>query len=109
MRLLVQEPLVLSKKETQLISTSIARLAAFTTPEAHTSDMPLVWKSLEGRGLSESATSLILQSWRKGTKQQYKPFITKWEQYRGQRKINPFSATIEHGINFLAELYQTGK
>ena len=70
--------------------------------------MPLVQKSLEGRGLSESATSLILQSWRKGTKQQYKPFITKWEQYCSQRKINPFSATIEHGINFLAELYQTG-
>ena len=25
-----------------------------------------------------------------------------------KRKINPFSATIEHGINFLAELYHTG-
>ena len=97
-----------SQKETHLISTSTARLSASPTPEAHTSDMPLVQKSLEGRGLSESATSLILQSWRKGTKQQYKPFITKWEQYCCQRKINPFSATIEHGINFLAELYQTG-
>lgn len=97
-----------SQKETHLISTSTARLGASTAPEARTSDMPLVRKSLEGRGLSESATSLILQSWRKGTKQQYKPFITKWEQYCSQRKINPFSATIEHGINFLAELYQTG-
>jgi len=96
-----------SQKETHLISTSTTRLGASTAPEARTSDMPLVRKSLEGRGLSESATSLILQSWRKGTKQQYKPFITKWEQYCSQRKINPFSATIEHGINFLAELYQT--
>lgn len=67
MRLLVQEPLVLPKKETHLISTSTARFGASTTPEAHTSDMPLVRKSLEGRGLSESATSLIMQSWRKGT------------------------------------------
>ena len=97
-----------SQKETHLVSTSTARLGASTTSEAHTSDMPLVRKSLEGRGLSDSATSLILQSWRKGTKQQYKPFITKWEQYCSQRKINPFSATIKHGINFLAELYQTG-
>ena len=104
MRLLVQKPLVLPKKK-HLISASTARIGASTAPEAHTSDMPLVRKSLEGRGLSESATSLILQSWRKGTKQQYKPFITKWEQYCSQRKINPFSATIEHGINFLAELY----
>ena len=97
-----------SQKETHLISVSTARIGASIAPEAHTSDMPLVRKSLEGRGLLESATSLILQSWRKGTKQQYKPFFTKWEQYCSQRKINPFSATIEHGINFLAELYQTG-
>lgn len=94
--------------ETHLISTATARLGASTSSEAHTSDMPLVRKSLEGKGLSESPTSLILQSWRKGTKQQYKPFITKWEQYCCQRKINPFLATIEHGINFLAELYHTG-
>ena len=97
-----------SKKETHLISTSTARLGASTTSEAHPSDVPLVRNSLEGRGLWESATSLILQSWRKGTQQQYKPFIAKWEQYCGQRKIDPFSATLEHGINFLAELYQTG-
>ena len=97
-----------SQKETHLISTSTARIGASTTPETHPADLPLVRKSLEGRGLSESATSLILQSWRKGTKQQYKPFIAKWEQYCSQRQINPFSATIEHGINFLAELYQTG-
>ena len=97
-----------SQKETHLISASTARIGASTAPEAHTSDMPLVRKSLKGRGLSDSATSLILQSWRKATKQQYKPFITKLEQYCSQRKINSFSATIEHGINFLAELYQTG-
>ena len=97
-----------SQKETHFISTSTARLGASTTPETHPADMPLVRKSLEGRDLSESATSLILQSWRKGTKQQYKPFIAKWEQYCGQRQINHFSATIGHGINFLAELYQTG-
>ena len=99
-----------SQKETHLIPTSTARLGTSTTSEAHTSDMPLVRKSLEDRGLSDSSTSLILQSWRKGTKQQYKSFFTKWEhvQYGSQRKINPFSATIEHGINFLADLYQTG-
>ena len=108
MRLLVQEPLVLPKKQAHLISTSTARFGASTTPEAHPPDMPLVWKSLEGRGLSKSATSHILQSWRRGTKQQYNPFIAKWEQYCSQRNINPFSVTIEHGINFLAELYQTG-
>ena len=108
MRLLVQEPLVLPKKKHTLFLPATARCGASTTPEAHTSDMPLVRKSLQGRGFSDSATSLILQSWRKGTKQRYKPFITKWKQYCSQRKINPFSATIEHGINFLAELYHAG-
>ena len=97
-----------SQKETHLISTSTARLGASTTSENHLTDMPLVRKSLADRGLSGSATSLILQSWRKGTKEQYKPFIAKWEKYCSQRQISPFSTTIEQGINFLAELYQTG-
>ena len=51
-----------SQKETHFISTSTARLGASTTPETHPADMPLVRKSLEGRDLSESATSLILQN-----------------------------------------------
>ena len=96
-----------SQIDTHLISTSTARLSTPSTPEAHTSDMPHVGRLLDHRGISESATSLILQFWRKGTKQQYKPFLTKWEQYCSQRKINPFSAPIAHGINFLEELHQT--
>ena len=43
-----------------------------------------------------------------GTPSASKKETHKWEQYCSERKINPFSATIEHGINFLAELYQTG-
>ena len=43
MRLLVLENLVLPKKK-HVISTSTAGLGASTTPEAHTSDVPLVRK-----------------------------------------------------------------
>ena len=47
----------LASQETHLISTSTARRGASTTPEAHTSDMPLVRKSLEGRRLLDSAAN----------------------------------------------------
>ena len=94
------------KKDT--VSSQPARPDTSTSPKTETTVMPLIWESLESRGLSEPASKLILQSWRKSTRQQYKPFIAKWEQYCGSRKINPFSASIEQGINFLAELFQTG-
>ena len=97
-----------SQKETDTVPSSTVRPGTPTSPEASTSSMSLVRESLGNRGLSESATSLIMQSWRMGTKQQYKPFISKWEQYCSTRQIDPFYATIEQGINFLAELYQTG-
>ena len=97
-----------SQKETDTVPSSTARPGTPTSPEASTSSMSLVRESLGNRGLSESATSLIMQSWRMGTKQQYKPFISKWEQYCSTRQIDPFYATIEQGINFLTELYQTG-
>ena len=79
-----------SQKETHVISTSTAGLGASTTPEAHTSDVPLVRKSLEGRGLLKSTTLLTLQSWRKGTKQQHKPFITNGNNTVVKGRLIPF-------------------
>ena len=104
MTLLAQKPLVLPKKKHTLFLPQQPELVhplhqKLTLLICHLSGNHLKAEAFR----NSSATSLILQSWRKGTKQQYK-----WEQYCSQRKINPFSATIEHGFNFLAELYQTG-
>ena len=108
MRLLVQKPLVLPKKRHTLFLPQQPDLVHPLHQKLTLLICHLSGNHLQTRGLLESATSLILQSWRKGTKQQYKPFIAKWEQYCSQRQISPFSTTIEPGINFLAKLYQTG-
>ena len=108
MRLLVQKPLVLPKKKHTLFLPQQPDLVHPLHQKLTLLICHLSGNHLQTRGLLESATSLILQSWRKGTKQQYKPFIAKWEQYCSQRQISPFSTTIEHGINFQAKLYQTG-
>ena len=68
--------------------------------------MQSVRQLLESKGLSQSATSIILQSWREGTRKQYSTYLRQWEQYCCTREINNFSATVMQGINFLSELYQ---
>ena len=68
--------------------------------------MPSVRQLLKGQGLSDSATSIILQSWRDGTRKQYTTYLRQWEQYCCRREIDSLSATVTHGINFLSELYQ---
>ena len=44
----------------------------------------------------------------KSTRKQYNPYIKRWQLYCGERKIDPISAPLEVGVNYLAELYNTG-
>ena len=50
----------------------------------------------------------IIRAWRRGTINQYKPYLGKWESYCSQQKINPLCATAVVGMNFLAELFLFG-
>lgn len=68
--------------------------------------MPLVRGLLTSQGLSASAASVILQGWRAGTRKQYASYLKRWELYCGERKIDPLSASVIQGVNFLSELYQ---
>ena len=67
--------------------------------------MQSVRRLLKCQGLSDSATSIVLQSWRDGTRKQYTTYLQQWEQYCCQWEIDTFSATVIQGINFLSELY----
>ena len=70
--------------------------------------MPLVRGHLESQGLSATASSVVQQAWRSGTKKQYSSYLRRWEQYCSEREISPISATVVDGVNFLGELYQKG-
>lgn len=68
--------------------------------------MQIVRQLLKGQGLSYSATGIILQSWRDGTRKQYTTYLLQWKEYCSRRKIDTFSATVAQGINFLRDFYE---
>ncbi|XP_068737227.1 uncharacterized protein [Montipora capricornis] len=74
--------------------------------DPHAPRVPLVRALLTSQGLSASAASVILQGWRAGTQKQYASHLKRWELYCGERKIDPLSASVIQGVNFLSELYQ---
>ena len=70
--------------------------------------MSLVCRYLNGKGLLTTATIVMEQSWRSGTRKQYATYLQKWRHYCSSRGIDPICPSVEDGINFLAELYNPG-
>ncbi|CAB4014594.1 Hypothetical predicted protein [Paramuricea clavata] len=60
-----------------------------STKEVAITDVPLIGGSLESKGISKEAVSIIVQAWRPGTQKQYKYYLQKWEQHCCERSINP--------------------
>ena len=79
-----------------------------TLSQASPIAMPGIGGFIKDRGLSQQAAELVLKSWRKSTRKQYNPYIKRWQLYCGERKIDPISAPLEVGVNYLAGLYNTG-
>lgn len=73
-----------------------------------TVDVPLVRRSLESQGIWAEASRLIIQSWRSDNASQYQTYYKKWKIFCRQQNINPLQATLQDGINFLAEIFATG-
>ena len=63
------------------------------------------WKP---RDFGGSFKAYHTQSWRSGTASQYQTYYKKWELFCRQQNINPLRATLQDGINFLAQLFATG-
>ena len=47
-----------------------------------------------------------MASWRAGTKKQYGTYLKKWKRFCAERNINWLNATVEQGIDFLAQLFE---
>ncbi|CAB4020881.1 RNA-directed DNA polymerase from transposon X-element, partial [Paramuricea clavata] len=89
---------------------SFASSSDANTPstQARPVTLPFIGAFLSERGISSQASDIIQQSWRTGTKKQYATHLNRWRQYCGARGIDPISASVENGINFLSELYAQG-
>ena len=70
--------------------------------------LQIVRQSYETQGFSQKATSIISQSWRKGTTKQYSSYIKRLTTYCHQKQIDPVSATVPQALDLLVELFETG-
>ena len=70
--------------------------------------MSLARRYLNGKGLLTTPTTVMEQSWRPGTIKQYAIYLQKWKRFCSSRGVDPICPCLEGGINFLAELYDSG-
>ena len=49
-----------------------------------------------------------MASWRNGTGKQYQSYLSRWEIFCKERDIDPSTALVDTGIDFLASLYHDG-
>ena len=70
--------------------------------------LSLIRQSLVSKGISSQPQGTIPNSWRSGTKKQYKVYLDKWQLYAIQWDVDPLHPTLNHALNFLQELYEKG-
>lgn len=70
--------------------------------------MSIVRLQFQKQGISRQAASILLASWKSGTKKQYKTFYKRWFQYCGEKSVDPFCTTRETVVEFLAYLFHQG-
>lgn len=78
------------------------------TQKAESPNMPLIRKKLNNKNLSTVAKDIIMASWRSGTGKQYHSYLGRWGKFCSQKAIPEEDASVDHGIEFLASLYEEG-
>ena len=99
-----------------LDSTTISSKSSFTQPcergssssqKTKVGDMSIVRGYYQAQGLHDDTVSLIMKSWRAGTKAQYTVYLKEFCLYF-KEKGDPFQPTLENGIKFLTALFNRG-
>ena len=79
-----------------------------TLPRSPFAGMSCFGQAVSSQHVSPRVADIIAASWRDSTKKQYQTYLEKWQTYCGGRGINPISASIAEGLDFLEELHETG-
>ena len=59
-------------------------------------------------GISERATDIISAGWWRGTNSAYQSGWIKWTGWCSTRGLNPLSCSVQHFLDFLTELFDSG-
>ena len=76
--------------------------------QAKDGGMSVIREFYQTQGISQSATNLLLASWRGGTKKQYDVYIKKWTKFCAERQADQFLPLVVDVLDFLTELYEKG-
>lgn len=75
---------------------------------SYSSYMAYLQNSFMSRSLSQSASQLLLLSWRMKTTSNYNSLFNKWASECEQEVTNFVDGTVEDVVNFLAKLHEKG-
>lgn len=96
------------QESTAIAPTNQARGEASITPQAQPTGLSSVRKALTNKNISDRATDIIMQSWRKGTTKQYSTYLRKWETFCVERSLKPNEPSVSEILDFLLHLYDNG-
>ena len=85
------------------------RSASQPPPDALSTGMYYLRRSLHIKGILGDAAELCIKGWRESTVRQYAPFLRQWEQYCQELAEDPFSPSQAAVVNFLSKLYRENK
>ena len=92
----------------QLDVTKQTHRATSIIPKDGFDYLSVVRRLYEKWNLSNTTIDLIINSWRDGTKSQYKLYFNKWCFYCEDRKMNPLQPTSIEATGFLTYLFKQG-
>ena len=97
-----------AKKQTHTVSTQSSRTNPSSAQKPLPHAVPLVGQQLKEQGFSTTAARVIQSSWKSSTRKLYTCYVEKRISYCGKRNLNPIHSNVKEGINFLAELLDSG-
>ena len=91
-----------------LTDTSSQRDGTPPKDQAKDGGMSVIREFYQTQGISQSATQLLLASWRGGTKKQYDVHIKKWTKFCAERQADQFLPLVVDVLDFLTEPCEKG-
>ena len=76
-----------------------------TTQDTAADGMSAVKRSLERKGISQSASIIIMSSWRKSTQSQYQCYIKRWHTLCNEQNKDPYYTNEAEILEFLAAMH----
>jgi hypothetical protein len=79
-----------------------------STSQAAPDHLQLVREAMIAKNISGPALTIIMNSWRTGTKKQYEVYLKKWQKFCSNAGVDMSSTRISDVLDFLASLAQSG-